>query len=108
MVYPGVTAIGDLLDRDQMHQVSLRAEWGRSGNNDLRGYYYKSMYYPANYFGYGGVYLGNVANTDIRPEVTDTYDAGITAALFDGRRSEGRLVGKESVSTCRSRWSPDH
>ncbi|HEY9561079.1 MAG TPA: SusC/RagA family TonB-linked outer membrane protein [Anseongella sp.] len=85
MVYPGVTAIGDLLDRDQMHQVSLRAEWGRSGNNDLRGYYYKSLYYPANYFGYGGVYLGNVANPDIRPEVTDTYDAGITAALFDGR-----------------------
>src|SRR3546814_9809736 len=68
-----------------MHQVSLRAEWGRSGNNDLRGYYYKSLYYPANYFGYGGVYLGNVANPDIRPEVTDTYDAGITAALFDGR-----------------------
>src|SRR3546814_17807319 len=24
------------------------------------------------------------------------------------RRSEERRVGKESVSTCRSRWSPDH
>src|SRR3546814_15281950 len=24
------------------------------------------------------------------------------------RRSEGRRVGKECVSTCRSRWSPDH
>src|SRR3546814_11025327 len=23
-------------------------------------------------------------------------------------RSEGRRVGKEGVSTCRSRWSPDH
>src|SRR3546814_1644473 len=23
-------------------------------------------------------------------------------------RSEGRRVGKECVSTCRSRWSPDH
>src|SRR3546814_20347815 len=25
-----------------------------------------------------------------------------------GRRSEARRVGKECVSTCRSRWSPDH
>src|SRR3546814_1835550 len=24
------------------------------------------------------------------------------------RRSEARRVGKECVSTCRSRWSPDH
>src|SRR3546814_2793647 len=29
---------------------------------------------------------------------------------YDGewRRSEERRVGKECVSTCRSRWSPDH
>src|SRR3546814_15954494 len=25
-----------------------------------------------------------------------------------GQRSEERRVGKECVSTCRSRWSPDH
>src|SRR3546814_15974088 len=30
------------------------------------------------------------------------------AALFDSIRSEERRVGKEWVSTCRSRWSPDH
>src|SRR3546814_5656741 len=30
-------------------------------------------------------------------------------ALADcGERSEERRVGKECVSTCRSRWSPDH
>src|SRR3546814_12040010 len=27
---------------------------------------------------------------------------------FKGRRSEERRVGKECVSTCRSRWSPYH
>src|SRR3546814_21014549 len=27
---------------------------------------------------------------------------------FQHRRSEERRVGKECVSTCRSRWSPDH
>src|SRR3546814_4523280 len=30
------------------------------------------------------------------------------AADDDSARSEERRVGKECVSTCRSRWSPDH
>src|SRR3546814_19928895 len=29
-------------------------------------------------------------------------------AINDGLRSEERRVGKECVSTCRSRWSPSH
>src|SRR3546814_15123660 len=29
-------------------------------------------------------------------------------SLSTGERSEERRVGKECVSTCRSRWSPDH
>ena len=29
-------------------------------------------------------------------------------ALNSGKRSEERRVGKECVSTCRSRWSPYH
>src|SRR3546814_8414548 len=32
----------------------------------------------------------------------------IPAALMDVARSEERRVGKECVSTCRSRWSPYH
>src|SRR3546814_3982428 len=31
-----------------------------------------------------------------------------TIALVDDDRSEERRVGKECVSTCRSRWSPYH
>src|SRR3546814_15833476 len=30
------------------------------------------------------------------------------AGIFGRERSEERRVGKECVSTCRSRWSPDH
>src|SRR3546814_19998853 len=30
------------------------------------------------------------------------------AIASDGRRSEERRVGKGCVSTCRSRWAPDH
>src|SRR3546814_13397797 len=33
-------------------------------------------------------------------------DAGLDR--LDHRRSDERRVGKECVSTCRSRWSPDH
>src|SRR3546814_15136548 len=35
------------------------------------------------------------------------HEAAITAA-FDRERSEERRVGKECVSTCRSRWSQYH
>src|SRR3546814_13770237 len=31
-----------------------------------------------------------------------------TGRAMEGRRSEERRVGKECVSTCRSRWSPYH
>src|SRR3546814_5027175 len=34
--------------------------------------------------------------------------SGGKAAVIDPRRSEERRVGKECVSTCRSRWSPYH
>src|SRR3546814_6884136 len=32
----------------------------------------------------------------------------VAAVLLDDERSEERRVGKECVSTCRSRWSPYH
>src|SRR3546814_9949120 len=35
-------------------------------------------------------------------------DHAAAAARLHRRRSEERRVGKECVSTCRSRWSPDH
>src|SRR3546814_16238996 len=34
--------------------------------------------------------------------------AGVIAAAAETARSEERRVGKECVSTCRSRWSPSH
>src|SRR3546814_5556728 len=38
-----------------------------------------------------------------------SYDGNeITNVVICRERSEERRVGKECVSTCRSRWSPDH
>src|SRR3546814_13261504 len=46
------------------------------------------------------------------PDLVKNYEAGIKTELFDRQltlnRSEERRVGKECVSTCRSRWSSDH
>ena len=84
-LYPGVKGVLDLLNRKGKNQISLLGSWGRTGNNDLRGYYHNSLYYPANYFGYGGVYLGNIANEKIKPEITDTYDVGLSFNLFNKR-----------------------
>src|SRR3546814_7811206 len=38
------------------------------------------------------------------------YEIAILAKIIEGglNRSEERRVGKECVSKCRSRWSPDH
>src|SRR3546814_14045830 len=36
------------------------------------------------------------------------YAIVLLPLLWVGRRSEERRVGKECVSTCRSRWSPYH
>src|SRR3546814_20753343 len=32
---------------------------------------------------------------------------GVTVPIEEGSRSEERRVGKECVSTCRARWTPD-
>src|SRR3546814_14907414 len=35
-------------------------------------------------------------------------DMGVRVSFLEAPRSEERRVGKECVSTCRSRWSPYH
>jgi len=75
----------DLLDRSATTQLALHAGAGRTGNYDVRGYYQDNLYYAISYFGYGGVYLGNVANERIRPEITDAFDAGVRLSLFKRR-----------------------
>src|SRR3546814_15354488 len=42
------------------------------------------------------------------PDYTDSLDVLRERHLAKKRRSEARRVGKECVSTCRSRWSPYH
>src|SRR3546814_11932888 len=43
----------------------------------------------------------------VHDELKSTEES-LHGAMKDLARSEERRVGKECVSTCRSRWSPDH
>src|SRR3546814_1800910 len=55
----------------------------------------------------------DVCSSDLRPRQAGNTSISVGRATFtnDGflrYRSEERRVGKECVSTCRSRWSPYH
>src|SRR3546814_1990625 len=51
---------------------------------------------------------GRSASSRSGPPAGDDVPPAITAAVATTGRSEERRVGKECVSTCRSRWSPSH
>src|SRR3546814_17763322 len=50
-----------------------------------------------------------IANLVVWPGVFERFRRTVlTAGVLGVERSEESRVGKECVSTCRSRWSPDH
>src|SRR3546814_15623461 len=64
---------------------------------------------PLHFIGHG---RGTVVNSEIIQRLGTTFpNAGNPSAsdpLAGNGRSEERRVGKECVSTCSSRWSPNH
>lgn len=81
-IYGGVNLGIDILKlRD--YQLGMTAQWGRVGNNDVRGSYQYTLYYPTTYMSYGALYLGNIANKDIKPEITNSYEGGVKARLYN-------------------------
>src|SRR3546814_15850122 len=61
---------------------------------------------------YGGKSICYITDTEHMPGQPDRnileLIAGADIVIYDSTRSEERRVGKECVSTCRSRWSPYH
>src|SRR3546814_10849026 len=55
-----------------------------------------------------GVVLVAAGAKSMPRELTDTITMINDPAAPEAERSEERRVGKECVSTCRSRWSPYH
>lgn len=79
--YGGAHLNGWLL-RNGEHSLNAFVSWGRTGNHDVRGAYYLRMYKPTSYHTYGGIYLGNIENRDLKPEITNNYDLGLEASFF--------------------------
>lgn len=81
-VYGGVDLGIKILEAERNY-LGIYGQWGRTGNNDIRGSYQYQMYRPTQYLGFGGAYLGNVENDKLKPELTDNYDFGINTRLLD-------------------------
>src|SRR3546814_9322347 len=52
--------------------------------------------------------LASATADHLTATLSSAVDHGVAAQARRLRRSEERRVGKECVSTCRSRWSPYH
>src|SRR3546814_13977960 len=65
---------------------------------------------PSPYLLSAGSVISASLITGLRSDLPGLVTAQVTAQVFDSPtgRSEERRVGKECVSTCRSRWSPYH
>src|SRR3546814_12331634 len=63
--------------------------------------------YPISDYAYDRYLEGAPGNPDLRWETARQQNLGLEFSALKNR-SEARRVGKECVSTCRSRWSPYH
>src|SRR3546814_16200599 len=91
--------------------VSRTATWTRPDQTDRpEGHWYGK---PATQMaldlrrGYDAADAASAAIDRVNP-VGQAFNCAIQAGFADPNRSEERRVGKECVSTCRSRWSPYH
>src|SRR3546814_16406586 len=101
---------------DEMAIKALEAVLGRKGWEDdagklmvgvaqrqRRGHWDTT---PAN--AWGAVTVRRFAELYPASAITGVTNIGLAGATASQSRSEERRVGKECVSTCRSRWSPYH
>src|SRR3546814_14192705 len=84
----------DLRDNRTISEADFKEKEAILRNTEIRDEALKHLYQPSVYQQYAFNVRGG----------GDTYAYYLSA----GYRSEERRVGKECISTCRSRWSPYH
>ena len=91
MVFPTVSGAWVVSAEDFMSDVSavtflkVRASIGKTGNDDIGNYQQKKYYTSQGFLGYSGLILGNIPNSEMRPEVTTKMNLGVDAAFMDDR-----------------------
>src|SRR3546814_302091 len=111
----------DFLTKDHMHQLETLADDARAPEQrtDLVGRRVRGNVEILGFQAYYQVTHGAAHDIGVEPFVTqdftDFYGVAREVATVDSmlvarpaHSSEERRVGKECVSTCRSRWSPYH
>ncbi len=74
-----------LKDAEWLDNLALKASWGTVGNNGIGNLYaYKTQYQVTNANGDFSVGKAYVGNPDLTWEVSENYNAGVTASLFGG------------------------
>lgn len=58
-IYGGLNLGVDVLKLDK-YDLGVNASWGRVGNNDIRGSYQHTLYYPTHYLAYGGLCIWEI------------------------------------------------
>src|SRR3546814_14135281 len=95
------------------YHALARSMEGKPEPELIDGFNWKQRFF----LGWAQVWRGNITDERLLQQVkTDPHSPArfrINATVsnldeFYDARSEERRVGKECVSTCRSRWSPDH
>src|SRR3546814_13925344 len=98
----GIASPKSYFERDGPHYYNTLAMIGPDGG--IMGTYRKSHIPDGP--GYEEKYYFRPGNTGFK--VWDVFGTRIGIGVCWDQRSEERRVGKECVSTCRSRWSPYH
>src|SRR3546814_20844558 len=124
----GVSLDRSNLDTPQFHQVNVwatwqnaldfyesgaglgrRISWGFEGNRLIvvpHAGYGENAYYDRESESLGVLAITNADKDLYEVNGRTLVSARLGVEAPDGRSSEERRVGKECVSTCRSRWSP--
>src|SRR3546814_13927691 len=103
---PSNDDIGVLITPQRRYAAMAKASYDLTDTLKLSADLRYSRYY--NSYAWFGSHTDNVTITSENAFLNDDIRQSMADAGETSFRSEERRVGKECVSTCRSRWSPDH
>src|SRR3546814_12639634 len=91
--------------------VSFEKYFGQGAYVSLGGFYKyleNYIYRQSDAFDFTGFEIPDGGTVATYQGLANQWRNGNGGRVYGAERSEERRVGKECVSTCRSRWSPEH